>query len=341
MNGATLEAHLNSFASGGSEKERQIADAIRHLTSAALKLRGAIAESASAAVNTSSRISVNADGDHQHEIDLHADELFFQAARAAEVASYASEERVNPIAINPASGIALAVDPLDGSSNIHNNLSIGSIFSIVPSTGDAEADFLQQLAAGFFIYGPQLCLALTLRQGTYIFAFSQRIGTFVETRAALAMPVDTTTFSINTSNYRHWDEAVRLYVDDCLQGAEGVRGKDFNMRWNACLIAEAFRILLHGGAFLYPRDRRQGYGSGRLRLVYEGNPIAMLIEQAGGTAIDAAAPILDLQPSSLHQRVPLIFGSKHEVGAIARYHVDPCSISARHPLFANRGLFRA
>lgn len=343
--GATLEAHLKSFALGGGSERREVATLIRHLADAALRLRDGLAHGGLSTAAYPSRSTSNADGDLQHDLDILSDELFLDAARSAGVGGYASEERDSAMPLNAAASIALAIDPLDGSSNIDSNLSIGTIFSVLPFAGDLDAAFRQggqkQLAAGFFIYGPQLRLALTLGQGTHIFGFSQRMGTFVEHRTAVVMPEDTGIFSINASNYRHWDEAVRLYVDDCLKGADGVRGRDFNMRWNASLVAEAFRILVKGGVFLYPRDGRKGYASGRLRLLYEANPIAMLVEQAGGAAIDGNDAILDAELVHLHQRVPLIFGSKSEVEAIGRYHSAPSSIGARHPLFGHRGLFRA
>lgn len=198
-----------------------------------------------------------------------------------------------------------------------------------------------QIAAGFFIYGPQLGLVLTFGSGTRAFVFSQRLGSFVQARKSIAIAPDTNEFAINASNYRHWDEPVRLYVDDCLTGAEGPREKDFNMRWIASLVAEVQRILMRGGVFLYPRDGRKGYGQGRLRLIYEANPIAFVVEQAGGAATNGADRILDILPTDVHQRTPLVFGSAKEVAKIVRYHTDPSSIGVRHPLFGHRGLFRA
>lgn len=197
------------------------------------------------------------------------------------------------------------------------------------------------LGAGFFIYGPQLALVLSIGSGTHVFVQSTRLGTFVQAYESRIVPARAHEFAINAANYRHWDEAVRLYVDDCLKGSEGPRERDFNMRWIASLVADCYRILMRGGVFLYPGDRRRGYGHGRLRLVYEANPIAYLIEQAGGSATDTIDRILEIQPQSLHQRVPLVFGSSREVARIARYHTDPSSIGERSPLFGNRGLFRA
>jgi fructose-1,6-bisphosphatase I len=197
------------------------------------------------------------------------------------------------------------------------------------------------LGAGFFIYGPQLALVLSLGSGTHVFVHSTRLGTFVQAYESRIIPQKTQEFAINAANYRHWDEAVRLYVDDCLEGAEGPREKDFNMRWIASLVAECYRILMRGGVFLYPGDQRRGYSQGRLRLVYEANPIAYLIEQAAGAATDAITRILEIEPESLHQRVPVVFGSAREVARIARYHTEPSAIGERAPLFSRRGLFRA
>jgi fructose-1,6-bisphosphatase I len=228
-------------------------------------------------------------------------------------------------------------------------VSVGTIFSLLPATGapdtDPAASFLQagvsMLGAGFFIYGPQLALVLSLGSGTHVFVHSTRLGTFVQAYESRIIPQKTQEFAINAANYRHWDEAVRLYVDDCLEGAEGPREKDFNMRWIASLVAECYRILMRGGVFLYPGDQRRGYSQGRLRLVYEANPIAYLIEQAAGAATDAITRILEIEPESLHQRVPVVFGSAREVARIARYHTEPSAIGERAPLFSRRGLFRA
>jgi fructose-1,6-bisphosphatase I len=240
----------------------------------------------------------------------------------------------------------VALDPLDGSSNIDTDLPVGTIFSILPmpaGNGAPGAALLQpgtrQLAAGFVIYGPQTCLVLTLGQGTHILTLERRTSRFVLTHAAVRIPQRRREYAINASNYRHWDAAIRTYVDDCIAGAEGPRGENFNMRWIASLVAEAFRILVRGGIFLYPADRRPGYEHGRLRLVYEAQPIALVIEQAGGAASDGFERILDLTPRQLHQRTPLIFGSSDKVARVERYHAGPPSSSERSPLFVRRGLF--
>jgi fructose-1,6-bisphosphatase I len=340
VSASTLDAYLNSH----SPDRIQVTETVRCLAAAAVATRNLIAQSSATKLGASAGAR-NADGDFQRFLDVSADEAFLGAARQAGVRHYCSEEIDSAVDLNGASAIALAVDPLDGSSNIDTNISIGTIFSILPALPGAPAEsFLQpgrmQLAAGFFIYGPQLALALTLGSGTRIFVHSPRLGTFVE-NARPSIAEKTEEFAINASNYRHWDDAVRLYVDDCLKGSTGPREKDFNMRWIASLVADCYRILMRGGVFLYPGDRRKGYGQGRLRLVYEANPIAYLIEQAGGAATDAINRILEIEPESLHQRVPMIFGSAREVARITRYHTEPSNIGERAPLFSRRGLFRA
>ena len=291
---------------------------------------------------------INPDGDRQIALDVLADRIFLEATRKAPVAAYASEELADPVLIDARRPLALAIDPLDGSSNVDLNLSYGTIFSVLPMleiNGHGPiASFLQpghhQLAAGLVIYGPRLALVLTLGAGTHVFAYSHTAGDFSLVAESVRVPRGASEFAINASNYRHWDELVRLYFDDCIKGVHGPRERDFNMRWLASLVVEAYRILQRGGVFLYPADRREGYGNGRLRLVYEANPVAFVIEQAGGSATNGVEPILSLTPTGLHQRTPLIFGSGREVAKLTRYHTDPSAIAERAPLFGNRGLFR-
>ena len=341
----TLDAYLSSFCSEGGATKSHIANTIRALAEAAVKVRLATKEGALGAAFADTRGSAHATGDVQKDLDLFADNLFLEAARQAQLAFYASEELDKAVTLARGSRLAIAIDPLDGSSNIDANVSIGTIFSLLPAAADVDRTFLQpgrsQLAAGFFIYGPQLALALTLGDGARIFVYSTSSGLFVEAYRSLAIPPKTQEFAVNASNYRHWDECVQLYLDDCVQGTDGPRGKDYNMRWVASLVAEAYRILIRGGVFLYPGDARKGYRHGRLRLIYEANPIAMLVEQAGGGATDGASRILDLAPNDLHQRTPFVFGSAREVESITRYHLDPSAIGSRNPLFGKRGLLRA
>jgi fructose-1,6-bisphosphatase I len=291
----------------------------------------------------------NADGDVQKELDLLTHAIVMAALRAAPVASVLSEEGEHIESLNPAAPLAVAIDPLDGSSNIDTNMSIGTIFSILPSAppkGAPEAlgafggPGARQLAAGFVVYGPQTALVLTTGAGVDVFTLDRRDQTFRLTRPGVTIVEGTKEYAINASNYRHWELPVRTYIDDCLSGSTGLRGQDFNMRWIGSLVAEAFRILARGGIFLYPADKRPGYRQGRLRLIYEAHPMAFVIEQAAGLASNGRERILDLCASSLHQRTPLIFGAKSKVERVQRMHLSPQTGAEHSPLFARRGLFR-
>jgi fructose-1,6-bisphosphatase I len=348
MTTATLDAFLNSYAGEEAGLRTAAASAIRQLANAAVMVRHAIDRGVLGAAFTRAQ-GVNDDGDGPTALDVFADETFLEAMRQAPVALYASEELARPILLDRQAPLAVAIDPLDGSSNMDANISIGTIFSVLPAAGAPEqnpaASFLRagsnQIGAGFFIYGPQLALVLSLGSGTHVFVFSTRLGTFVQAHESRVIPERTQEFAVNAANYRHWDEAVRLYVDDCLRGSEGPRERDFNMRWIASLVADCYRILIRGGVFLYPGDQRRNYHQGRVRLIYEANPIALLVEQAGGAATDTVKRLLDIEPEGLHQRTPFVFGSAREVERIARYHMAPSLIGERAPLFGNRGLFRA
>jgi fructose-1,6-bisphosphatase I len=289
---------------------------------------------------------VNAGGDVQKKLDLYGHDLFVNAVRRAPVAAVLSEELEAPVMLNPYAPISVAMDPVDGSTNINANVSIGTIFSILPAVehSDPTAHFLQpgrnQLAAGFVIYGPQTAMVLAAGGATQIFTLDRRIGAFVRTHHSAQIAPKAKEYAINASNYRHWAPSVRAFVDDCIKGQEGPLGHDQNMRWIASLVAEAYRILARGGVFLYPGDLRQGYSAGRLRLIYEANPISLIIENAGGSATDCARRVLDIQPTNLHARTPFVFGSAELVHLVTRYHTDP-QFSAEHsPLFGRRGLMR-
>jgi fructose-1,6-bisphosphatase I len=292
--------------------------------------------------------STNTDGDVQKELDVLANDLFIGAFRRAPVAVVVSEELSEPLVLDPAGHLVVAMDPLDGSSNIDANVSIGTIFSILPvlaNANGAEAHFLQpgrtQLAAGFVVYGPQTSLVCALGSGqTQIFTLDRRDGRFFRSVSALAIGTECAEYAINASNYRHWDPPVRAFIDDCVQGTDGPLKRNYNMRWTGSLVADAYRILLRGGIFLYPGDQRTGYKEGRLRLLYEANPVAFIVGRAGGLATDCVRPILDIVPSAIHARVPLVFGTPDMVELVARYHSDP-QFSAEHaPLFGKRGLMR-
>lgn len=284
--------------------------------------------------------------DAQKEIDVRANDLIIASLKEAPVASLGSEELEWALPINPGAPIAVAVDPIDGSSNIDANVSIGTIFTVLPAraNGADTSSFLQtgnaQLAAGFALYGPYTTLVLTVGSGTHIFTLQRTAGQFLLTSPNVEIPSTTREYAINASNYRYWDDSIRTYIDDCLRGREGPRGKNFNMRWTASPVADIYRILTRGGIFLYPSDLRENYSMGRLRLVYEANPLAWIIEQAGGAATSGLERILDLEPTALHQRTPFIGGSKTEVEYLARLHHDPHGMGERSPLFGRRGLFR-
>ncbi|MBS8227185.1 class 1 fructose-bisphosphatase [Vannielia litorea] len=287
-------------------------------------------------------VGANTDGDTQKALDVMADEVFMAALRGTGVRWYASEEQDGVAEIDAGGALALAIDPLDGSSNIDVNVSIGTIFGIQPAEAEAEASFLRPgshlLAAGYFVYGPQTALVASFGAGVRMFILDRETKRFVES-APPTVPGDASEFAINASNYRHWSQPVRAYIDDCLAGIDGPRGKNFNMRWVASLVAETHRIMTRGGIFLYPADNREGYAQGRLRLVYECAPIAFLVEQAGGRATDGLTRLLDLTPEHLHARVPFVFGTPDKVDRVTAYHdLPPQDVNA---LFSNRGLFRA
>ncbi len=296
--------------------------------------------------------TVNVQGEDQAKLDLVADEIFWSThKRSGTLAAILSEEceeiRRVP-AEYPRGRYLLAFDPLDGSSNIDVNVSVGSIFSVLPDP-DASVDvapeaFLQpgarQVCAGYAIYGPTTMLVMSLGHGVHGFTLDREIGEFILTHRHMRIPDEASEFAINSSNSRFWEPAVKRYVDECLAGSSGPRGRDFNMRWVASLVAEAHRILLRGGVFLYPRDDRDSARSGKLRLLYEANPIGFLIEQAGGRASTGEVPILGVQPEGIHQRTGFVFGSKAEVERIEAYHRDHNERHYDAPLFNPRGLFR-
>ena len=297
--------------------------------------------------------SRNVQGEDQQKLDVLANQIFLSTNEwGGHLAGMASEELEAPYRIPegyPRGRYLLTFDPLDGSSNIDVNVSVGSIFSVLACpegvAGDDERAFLQpgarQVCAGYAIYGPTTMLVLTLGRGVHGFTLDREIGEFIYTHPNLRVPEETSEFAINTSNSRFWEPAVKRYVDECLAGKSGPRGKDFNMRWIASLVAEAHRILMRGGVFLYPRDTRETARSGRLRLLYEANPIGMVIEQAGGRASTSFGPVLEVEPQALHQRSGFVFGARREVERIESYHRDYNERPYDAPLFGARGLFRA
>lgn len=277
--------------------------------------------------------SENVQGEMQKKLDIIANEVLIEANEwGGHLAAMASEEMEGIYVVPnryPQGEYLLLFDPLDGSSNIDVNVSIGTIFSVLlkpEGAGVSEQDFLQsgckQVAAGYCVYGPQTTLVLTVGDGVAMFTLDREQGSFMLTEENLRIPADTKEFSINMSNMRHWDEPVKRYINECLQGKEGPRGKDFNMRWVASMVADVHRILTRGGIFLYPWDKRDPEKAGKLRLMYEANPMGWIVEQAGGAATNCRQRILDIQPAKLHERVSVVLGSKNEVDRVTRYHTE-------------------
>jgi fructose-1,6-bisphosphatase I len=278
--------------------------------------------------------SDNVQGEAQKKLDVLSNEIFLEANEwGGHLAGMASEEMELPHAIPnryPQGEYLLLFDPLDGSSNIDINVSVGTIFSVLrcaegadPTQSDA---FLQpgtqQVAAGYAVYGPTTLLVLTVGDGAVCFTLDREFGAFVLTQENMQIPADTREFAINMSNMRHWEAPVKRYVDELLAGSTGPRGKDFNMRWVASMVADVHRIMTRGGIFMYPLDSKIATQGGKLRLMYEANPMAFIVEQAGGAATTGHGRIMDIQPRGLHQRVPVILGSKNEVTVVAAYHAQ-------------------
>jgi fructose-1,6-bisphosphatase I len=326
--------------------------------------RGALLRPAGPAITTPAATapagSVNVHGEVQKPLDLIANEIMLRTCEyGGQLRGMASEEMEEPYPIPrqyPRGRYLLVFDPLDGSSNIDVNLTVGTIFSILRAPeGVAEGvdeptveHFLQpgtgQVAAGFALYGPVDMIIATFGAGVHGFTMDREIGAYTLTHPDMRIPERACEFAINSSNKRFWEPPVRRYVEECTEGKAGPREQDFNMRWIACLVAEVYRILIRGGVFLYPRDSRPSHKPGRLRLLYEANPIAMLVEQAGGAASTGRERILDVPPQSLHQRVPVILGSKAEVERVVAYHTAHDrgeDVTFRAPLFGTRSLFLA
>jgi fructose-1,6-bisphosphatase len=298
--------------------------------------------------------STNVQGETQMKLDVIANDIFLRTSEfGGQLAGMVSEELDEPYQIPaeyPLGKYLLVFDPLDGSSNIDINAPTGSIFSVLKAPSGMSpptlADFLQpgtkQLCAGYAIYGATTMLVLTLGRGVHGFTLDRGFGEFILTHPNMTIPKETSEFAINASNERFWEPPVRRYVLECLAGRGGIRGKDFNMRWIASLVAEVHRILIRGGLFMYPKDTKEPTKPGRLRLLYEANPMAMIVEQAGGSASWGRGRMLELVPTDLHQRVPLILGCKSEVERIEQYHLEHDQGLDKiysSPLFKERSLF--
>ena len=326
---------------------------LNHVRLACKRISFIVGRGALAGAQGSAQIT-NIQGETQMKLDVMSNDIFLRTCEfGGHLAGMVSEELAEPYQIPPEYPLGrylLAFDPLDGSSNIDINAPVGSIFSVLQAPRGVQAprleDFLQpgsqQLCAGYAIYGATTMLVLTVGRGVHGFTLDRGFGEFILTHPNMTIPEESQEFAINASNQRFWEPPVKRYVAECLAGRGGVRGKDFNMRWIASLVAEVHRILIRGGLFMYPKDSKDPGKSGRLRLLYEASPMAMLIEQAGGAASTGRIRIADLVASELHQRVPLILGCRAEVERIERYHLEheqglDCIYSS--PLFKERSLF--
>ena len=351
--GVDIRSHLRDLSAD---------DATRGAATRGAAARGAIAETVQIIADVAAEVSAlvaqgplagcrnAANGVGLAEIDERADDMFMAALRTAPVAVAASKRAPDAIVLNTDATLAVAIDSLDGASNIDSNISVGTIFSIyrtmdAAQTGSIAAAVMQPgnelLAAGFAMYGPHTALVISVGDGADGFTLDRESRSFVLTGAGLKIPPGRLEYAINASNYWHWDEAVRGYIDACISAAGESQHEDFNMRWIGTLAAETYRVMNRGGVFLYPGDDRPGFEQGRFQLVYEANPIAFLVEQAGGAATDGSRRILDIAPKALHQRVPVVFGSGNEVERVADFYKDPHTIGERSPLFGRRGLFRS
>lgn len=276
--------------------------------------------------------SENVQGETQKKLDIIANDMILEAlAATGVVAGMASEELddCSPVPGHSDRPFLVLFDPLDGSSNIDVNVSIGTIFSVLPNPDVGEItneSFLQpgteQLAAGYVVYGPQTSLVLTFGKGVVAFTLDREAGQYIQTSESMDIPEDTKEFAINMSNQRHWYAPVQRYIAELLEGKTGARDKDFNMRWIASMVADVHRVLTRGGIFMYPKDRRDPNKPGKLRLMYEANPMSLLVEQAGGKSFDATQRILDIVPTDLHQRCAVMLGSSNEVQRVSDYHKD-------------------
>jgi fructose-1,6-bisphosphatase I len=286
------------------------------------------------------------DGIAQKALDVFADKSFVDGLKGSGVRGVVSEERDDPVAIDRNGTLLVAIDPLDGSSNIDANVTIGTVFSVLDApAGEIEgAQFLQrgvrQRAAGLVVYGAHVAFVFTTGAGVRIATLDPETNEYRVSDGVARIPAESNEFAINAANSRHWPGPVQRYIEDLLEGDEGPRRRNFNTRWIGSMVADVYRILIRGGVYLYPEDSRPGYERGRLRLLYEANPVAFLIEQAGGAAIDGFQRILEIEPRAVHGRTPLIFGSQGKVERIARYYREDSLSANNSPLFARRGLLR-
>lgn len=316
---------LKEYLTDNCENE-QLAIIINNLADAAILISKTIKTINKISQSEVNKKSINVDGDLQKPLDIKSDEIIIDYLKKSPVAGYASEEQEGFIDFKNNNEFIVFADPLDGSSNIDVNVSIGTIFSIMPKNNLLlDKAFTQsgakQKSSGFFVYGPQTTFFLTLGKGTLLFALDENIEKFIIINDEVSIPKSTSEFAINAAYKRYWNSPTAKYIQDCQDGEDGSRKKNFGMRWVGSLVADASRILIRGGVFLYPSDARTKYKNGRLRLTYEANPIAFLIEQAGGKAINGIDDILAVPVKNIHQRSPLVFGSSDEV-IIYRKHCE-------------------
>jgi fructose-1,6-bisphosphatase I len=324
--GTTFTKYISDCAKSNSEVPSSLLISVAN----ACKLIAKQVEQGALAGIIGSAGSGNVQGETQQKLDVISNDMLLDACgKDATLAAMASEEMETIYPANDAGKFLLLFDPLDGSSNIDVNVSIGTIFSILKKQHQgpaSEKDFLQsgtaQVAAGYVVYGPQTTLVYTTGQGVHMFTLDHETGEFLLIKENIQISADTKEFAINMSNMRHWDQPVKRYVDECLAGTEGAREKEFNMRWIASMVADVHRILCRGGLFMYPWDKRDPKKPGKLRLMYEANPMSFLVEQAGGASINGQERIMSLPAEQLHQRVSVILGSKNEVDLIQKYHLS-------------------
>jgi fructose-1,6-bisphosphatase I len=324
--GTTFTKYISDCAKSNSEIPASLLVSV----ASACKLIAKQVEQGALAGIIGSAGSGNVQGETQQKLDIISNDILLEACgKDITLAAMASEEMETIYPANDAGKFLLLFDPLDGSSNIDVNVSIGTIFSILKKQHQgpaSEKDFLQsgvaQVAAGYVVYGPQTTLVYTTGQGVHMFTLDHETSEFLLIKENIQISVDTKEFAINMSNMRHWDQPVKRYVDECLAGTEGAREKDFNMRWIASMVADVHRILCRGGLFMYPWDKRDPKKPGKLRLMYEANPMSFLVEQAGGASINGQERIMSLPAEQLHQRVSVILGSKNEVDLLQKYHLS-------------------
>ena len=334
---SSLAEYLHAWA-GDSEVRAHIAATVAALAAGAVLVSDMLAQGP-------------LEGDEEEGSRLasrRAGALLIEALQGAPVAWVATEAMDVPVALTPGAHLAVALDPLDGGLNAAVGAPTGTIFSILPVRAMAGSHgslaFLQQgdrqIAAGCVLHGSYTSMALTLREGPDLFVLDRPTGTFNLVRRGLQVPAGRRVYAINAANYRYWSESVRAYVDDCIAGEAGPRGVDFNMRWLGCATAETIRVLLRGGIYLNPGDSRPDHRRGRLHLVFDAHPLALLVEQAGGAASDGIEPMLKTAARRLGERSPLVFGSREKVERVAAYETMSLPLGERSPLFGRRGLYR-